>query len=65
MTPGGANGSAPDALYRVPNSPSLDGNTVESQVEQAQFAENAVQYRASLDFLGGRIASLVGAIRGE
>ncbi|SEP03350.1 flagellar basal body rod protein FlgB [Aquisalimonas asiatica] len=58
-------GTSADALYRVPNSPSLDGNTVESQVEQAQFAENTVKYRASLDFLGGRISNLVGAIRGE
>lgn len=54
-----------EALYRVPQSPSLDGNTVETQVEQAKFAENTVRYRASLDFLGGRISSLVGAIRGE
>ena len=64
--PGQAQGpGSADALYRVPHSPSLDGNTVETQVEQAKFAENTVQYRASLDFLGGRISSLVGAIRGE
>ncbi|MCP1675624.1 flagellar basal-body rod protein FlgB [Natronocella acetinitrilica] len=54
-----------ELLYRQPYSPSLDGNTVESNVEQAQFAENAVGYQASLNFLGDRITGLIGAIRGE
>jgi flagellar basal-body rod protein FlgB len=52
-------------LYRVPSAPSLDGNTVDAQVEQAQFAENAVRYRASLRFLSGKIQGLMTAIRGE
>ena len=30
-------------LYRVPNQPSMDGNTVELSQEQTAFAENAVQ----------------------
>lgn len=51
--------------YRVPFNPALDGNTVETQVEQAKFAENAVNYQASLNFLGDRITGLIGAIRGE
>ena len=61
---GGGEGTT-ESLYRVPHSPSLDGNTVESHVEQAKFAENTVQYRAALDFLGGRVTSLMGALRGE
>ena len=52
-------------LYRNPNQASLDGNTVEANVEQAKYAENAVQYQASLSFLNGRIAGLMTAIRGE
>ncbi len=51
--------------YRVPDSPSLDGNTVETQAEQARFAENTVRYQAALNFLGGRIQGLIGAIKGE
>lgn len=62
---GGSGGTGSELLYRVPFNPSLDGNTVESQVEQAKFAENSVNYQASLNFLGGRITSLIGAIRGE
>ena len=38
------NGSAaPDLKYRVPLAPSLDGNTVDVQMEQAAFAENSVR----------------------
>ena len=51
--------STADALmYRVPMQPTLDGNTVETDVEQAAFAENAIQYRASLAFLDGSIRTL-------
>ncbi|MBT8067677.1 MAG: flagellar basal body rod protein FlgB [Gammaproteobacteria bacterium] len=51
-------------MYRVPTQPSLDGNTVSIDVEQAQFAENALQYRASLAFLDGSIRTLRSAIKG-
>lgn len=63
----GTGDAAPSAepLYRVPNHPSLDGNTVDTQLEQSAFAEAAVRYQASLDFLTGRIESLRKALRGE
>lgn len=51
--------------YRVPVMPSLDGNTVEMAVEQTAFAENAVAYSATLDFLRGRIDKVTRALRGE
>lgn len=50
--------------YRVPMQSSLDGNTVETDVEQALFAENAVRHRAALSFLSGQINGLRYAIRG-
>ena len=50
--------------YRIPMQPTLDGNTVETDVEQAAFAENAVQYRATLAFLDGQIRSLRYALKG-
>ena len=52
------------AMYRIPTQPTLDGNTVESDIEQAAFAENAVHYRASLAFLDGQIRTLRFAIKG-
>ncbi len=57
-------GGAP-LQYRVPSQPSLDGNTVDAQAEQAAFAENAVRYQATLTFLSGRIRGLMSAIKGE
>jgi flagellar basal-body rod protein FlgB len=51
-------------MYRLPMQSTLDGNTVETDVEQAAFAENALMYRASLAFLDGQIRSLKYALRG-
>lgn len=51
--------------YRVPNQPSMDGNTVELSQEQTAFAENAVQYQTTLSFLNGRISQLTRALKGE
>ncbi|HQU15108.1 MAG: flagellar basal-body rod protein FlgB [Chromatiales bacterium 21-64-14] len=51
-------------LYRVPTQPSLDGNTVNTQQEEAEFSRNAVQYQASLTFLTGGIKTIMTAIMG-
>jgi flagellar basal-body rod protein FlgB len=57
--------SGPDLLYRIPTQASLDGNTVNTEIEQAEFAENAVRYQSTLTFLSGRFQSLKLAITGE
>lgn len=51
--------------YRNPSQPSIDGNTVDSQLEQAIFTRNSMNYNASFEFLNGKISGLKGAIRGE
>ena len=51
--------------YRNPLQPSLDGNTVDVQVEQAAFARNAVDYQTSLTLLTNRIQTLLTAIKGN
>lgn len=51
--------------YRIPLAPSLDGNTVDSQQEQAAFAENTVHYQATLTFLTMRLHNLMTAITGQ
>ncbi|UQB42659.1 flagellar basal body rod protein FlgB [Thiomicrospira microaerophila] len=51
--------------YRMPTQPSLDGNTVEAHIEKAKFAENAMQYQATLEFIDSRIKSISGALKGE
>ena len=51
--------------YRTPLAPSLDGNTVDAQMEQAAFAENTVRYQATLTFLTGSLKDLMTAITGQ
>ncbi len=65
MPAGGAGPGMLEPQYRIPNQPSLDGNTVDTQLEQAAFSQNAVQYQASLDFLNTRFRGLRTALRGE
>ena len=62
-----AAGELPDEtlLYRTPSQPSIDGNTVDAQVEYSQFSQNALHYQASLTFLSNRIKNLLTAIRGD
>ncbi len=63
-TGAGASVDGARLMYRNPYQPTLDGNTVEAEVEQGKFAENAVQYQASLMFLSGKIRGLRDAIKG-
>ena len=51
--------------YRVPLAPALDGNTVDVQMEQAAFAQNAVHFQATLTFLNARFKGLMTAITGQ
>ena len=51
--------------YRIPSQPSIDGNTVDLQVERAEFARNTLQYQSAFTFLNSRIKGLKSAIRGD
>jgi flagellar basal-body rod protein FlgB len=51
--------------YRVPLAPALDGNTVDSQLEQSAFAENSVRYQATLTLLNSKLRGLMTAITGQ
>ncbi len=56
----------PGISYRVPfQADTGDGNTVDAQIEQAKFAENAMQYQTTLRFLDGKVKGLIRAIKGE
>jgi flagellar basal-body rod protein FlgB len=54
-----------ELLYRTPAQPSLDGNTVDEQLENAAFARNALEHQASFQFLNGKFTGLIKALRGE
>ena len=51
--------------YRMPTQPALDGNTVETHIEKAQFMENAIQYQTTLEFLNSKIKGIRKALKGE
>ena len=51
--------------YRVPLNPSFDGNTVELNIEQAQYGKAAADYQATLSFLESRVSTVRRALRGE
>jgi len=62
--PAGTQSAAPDVLYRQPSQPSIDGNTVEMDVERAQFADNTVRYEATLRFLNAQVKLMLSALQG-
>jgi flagellar basal-body rod protein FlgB len=56
---------APGVLYRVPFNAAFDGNTVELNIEQAQYGKAAADYQATLNFLQNDVSGLRKALRGE
>lgn len=56
-------GNAP-LLYRTSVQGSVDGNTVDMDVERGQFADNAIHYEANLTFINDQIRLMRSAIQG-
>jgi len=54
-----------DLMYRTPTQPSLDGNTVDDNLENSEFTKNAMAYNASFEFINSRFKGLTSAIRGD
>ncbi|PXX46529.1 flagellar basal body rod protein FlgB [Undibacterium pigrum] len=61
-TPGAIGGVA--AQYRPTVQGSVDGNTVDMDVERNQFTDNALRYEASLTIINMQIKGLLAAIQG-
>lgn len=62
---GNAAGVAGQALYRPSVQGSVDGNTVDMDVEQTQFADNAIRYEASLTMINMQIKNMLTVIQGQ
>ena len=58
-------GSKNGLIYRIPNNPAADGNTVELNFQQAEFGKESARYTATLQFLENRIGGVRRALRGE
>ncbi len=54
-----------ELLYRPIRQGSVDGNTVDMDVERNQFADNAIRYEASILKMNGLIKSMMTAIQGQ
>ena len=54
-----------DSMYRTPNQPSIDGNTVEEHVEHAEFMRNSLEFQVSFTLLNSSFKGLSKALRGE
>ncbi|AWI73974.1 MAG: flagellar basal body rod protein FlgB [Azoarcus sp.] len=63
----GSGGNPLDGLakYRTELQSSVDGNTVNMDVERAAFAENAIHYEASITFINGLLSGMQRAITGQ
>lgn|SRR6187431_499591 len=64
---GGAFGptQGPELQYRIPTQASLDGNTVELSMEQAEFSKNSMDFQTSLTFINSEFRGLKQAIEGR
>ncbi len=51
-----------ELLYRVPDQPAADGNTVNMDRERINFADNNIKYQSELTFLGGEIKKMMNVI---
>jgi flagellar basal-body rod protein FlgB len=55
----------PEQLYRVPVQPSVDGNTVDPDIERGHFVKNAMLTEATINFLGSTFRGRLSAITGQ
>lgn len=55
----------PALRFRNPHHASIDQNTVDLQIEQSHYTENALHFQASFTLLNNKFKGLVTALRGE
>lgn len=67
MNAGGGNsyGGSGDVLFRSVLQGSVDGNTVDMDVERNAYIDNGIRYEASLTMMSGQIKKMLSAITGQ
>jgi flagellar basal-body rod protein FlgB len=65
LQPASAGAAGSTLRFRTEQQSSVDGNTVNLDTERAQFAENALQYEASLTFVSQYMRTLQTSITGQ
>ncbi|HUW50390.1 MAG TPA: flagellar basal body rod protein FlgB [Sulfuricella sp.] len=61
QAPGGALNAQP--LYRAAVQPSIDGNTVDMDVERAQFTDNAIHYQFLIEQMRNKFSEMQSAVK--
>jgi flagellar basal-body rod protein FlgB len=51
--------------YRIPMQVSMDGNTVDPEIERKNFMQNSLKYQLSMTFIQNKTDQLMKALKGE
>lgn len=51
-------------MYRIPNQPSIDGNTVDMDSERARFLDNSIHYEANITFINNHFKNVMAVLQG-
>jgi flagellar basal-body rod protein FlgB len=54
-----------DLLYRIPDQPAMDGNTVDMDRERTQFADNSLKYQTDLTLISSQIKGMMSVLQGQ
>lgn len=54
-----------DLMYRIPDQPSMDGNTVDMDRERTQFADNSLKYQTDLTLISSQIKGMMSVLQGQ
>lgn len=65
MQPKESNPLGARTMYRQAVQPSIDGNTVDMDVERSQFIDNAIRYQFALDRVSGEFKDMQLALKGQ
>ncbi|ANS43535.1 MULTISPECIES: flagellar basal body rod protein FlgB [Serratia] len=52
-----------DLLFRVPDQPAMDGNTVDMDRERTHFADNSLKYQTDLTLINGQIKGMMSVLQ--
>ncbi|WP_437610713.1 flagellar basal body rod protein FlgB [Erwinia sp. V71] len=54
-----------DLMYRIPDQPAADGNTVDMDRERTQFADNSLKYQTDLTLISSQLKGMMNVLQGQ
>ncbi|RWR01929.1 flagellar biosynthesis protein FlgB [[Pantoea] beijingensis] len=54
-----------ELLYRIPDQPAMDGNTVDMDRERTEFADNSLKYQTDLTLISSQIKGMMNVLQGQ